>query len=212
MKRLAIMGTLLCCVIGAVQLAEAAERFDNGDFEAGATGFTSDYSYHATDNTLAGQFSVVDSPLDVHPSWANYGDNTTGTGLMLTANGSTTAGLAVWRQTVAVVLGEDYTFSAWAANSFTNNPAALSFRADGVEFLSLQLGSALGQWANVTTVLNSGAATSIEFEIVDTSTFGNGNDFSLDDISLDGPVPVPEPSGLILLLAECAGIVALGRQ
>lgn len=212
MQRLAIMGTLLCCIASAGRFSEAAERFVNGDFEAGSTGFTSDYSYNGTDNTLAGQFSVVDSPLDVHPSWANYGDNTSGTGLMLTANGSTSAGLAVWRQTVAVVPGADYTFSAWAANSFLNNPAALSFRADGVEFLSIQLGSALGQWANVTTVLNSGAATSIEFEIVDTATFGNGNDFSLDDISLDGPVPVPEPSSLILLLAGCMGIVRLGRH
>lgn len=211
MNRLAIMGTLLYCVVGTMQFAQAAERFINGDFEAGATGFTSDYSYNGTDNTLAGQFSVVDSPLDVHPSWANYGDNTSGTGLMLTANGSTSAGLAVWRQTVTVVPGEDYTFSAFAANSFTNNPAALSFRADGVEFLSIQLGSALGEWANVTSVLNAGAATSIEFEIVDTATFGNGNDFSLDDISLDGPVPVPESDGLLLLLAGCLRIVA-GRR
>jgi hypothetical protein len=211
MKRLAIMGTLLCSAIGAVQFAEAAERFVNGDFEAGTAGFTSDYNFNGTDNTLDGQFAVVDSPLDVHPSWANYGDHTSGTGLMLTANGSTASGLAVWRQTVSVVPGEDYTFSAWAANSFNNNPANLSFRADGVEFLSLLLGVGLGLWTNVTTVLNAGAASSIEFEIVDLVTFGNGNDFALDDISLDGPVPVPEP-GSLLLLAGCMGMVVLGRK
>lgn len=210
MKLTTQVGFFSLAVLLLSSTSESAELFTNGDFEAGVTGFTSDYAFNGVSNTLEGQYAVVDSPLDVHPSWANFGDNSSGSGLMLTANGSTTAGLAVWRQTVAVVPGEDYTFSAWAANNFMNNPAALSFRANDVEILSLQLTSALGSWTNVTTVLNAGAASSIEFEIVDTATFGNGNDFALDDISLDGPVPVvPEPGALALM---CCSVLLLSRS
>lgn len=204
----------ICSVVSLVVLTAmnvpqvpAAELFSNGNFEAGTTGFTSDYAFNGVSNTLDGQFAVVSSPIDVHPSWGVYGDHTSGTGLMQTANGSTSAGLAIWRQTVAVVPGADYTFSAWAASSFISNPAALSFRANDIEFASLQLTSAVGDWTHATAVLNAGVSSTIEFEIVDTATFGNGNDFTLDDISLEGPLPVPEPS---VLTAAVLGIAFLG--
>jgi hypothetical protein len=174
-------------------MSHAAERFINGDFEGGVTGFGTDYSFNGLDNTLAGQFAVTSSPMNVHPSWGIYDDHTVGGALMMTANGSTTAGMAVWRQTVSVVPGEDYTFSAWGASSFSSNPALLSFRANDVEFSTLQLPFAVGIWTNGTAIINAGANTSIEFEIVNLETEGFGNDLTLDDISLDGPVPVPEP-------------------
>lgn len=191
----------------------AAELFENGDFEAGVTGFTTDYSFNGVDNTLAGQFAVTSSPFNVHPSWGIFGDHTTGTGLMQTANGSTAAGLAVWRQTVAVVPGEDYTFSAWGASSFSSNPALLSFRANDVEFLTLQLPFAVGVWTNATTLINSGANSSIEFEIVDLEIDGFGNDLALDDISLDGLIPtVPEPGSFVLIGHIAAGCLAIRRR
>jgi hypothetical protein len=130
---------------------------------------------------------------------------------MQTANGSTSAGLAVWRQTVAVVPGEDYTFSAWGASSFSSNPALLSFRANDVEFLTLQLPFAVGVWTNAAIVINSGANGSIEFEIVDLAIDGLGNDLALDDISLDGLIPiVPEPGALVLFMI--GGLLVAGRR
>jgi hypothetical protein len=196
--------------ISGAGICRADQLFANGSFEAGVTGFTSDYAYNGVSNSLEGQFAVVSSPNIVHPSWGVYGDHTTGTGLMQTANGSTAAGLAIWRQTVDVVPGADYTFSAWAASSFMSNPAALSFRANDVEFLALQLTSSVGAWTQATTVVNAGASSSIEFEIVDSATFGNGNDFTLDDISLDGPKPIPEPASLATALLASA-MLAAGR-
>ena len=193
---LLILSNLALAVVPGV--SRAVERFTNGDFELGATGFGSDYSYNGVDNTLAGQFAVTTSPHLVHPSWGIYADNTVVGANMLTANGTTAAGLAVWRQTVSVVPGADYTFSAWGASSFSTSPALLSFRANDVEFLTLQLPAAVGVWTNATTVVNAGASTSIEFEIVDLNLDGLGNDLTLDDISLDGPVPVPEPTALLL--------------
>jgi hypothetical protein len=130
---------------------------------------------------------------------------------MLVANGSTTAGLAIWRATVNVVPGEDYTFSAWAASVFPDNPAELCFRVNDVEFGTLQLTSTLGGWTNATVVVNSGASNSLEFEIVDLELNGFGNDLALDDLSLDGP-PVPEPACFSvlalfgILLGVCARI------
>ena len=202
--RLATFFLAAACGLSAI----AVERFTNGDFEAGASGFTSDYNYNGVDNTAAGSFAVTSNPNNVHGSWGIFDDHTVAGTLMLTANGSTTAGLAVWRETVAVVPGADYTFSAWGASTFSANPALLSFRANDVEFATLQLPAGVGVWTNGTTVVNAGASTSIEFEIVDLATEGNGNDLALDDISLDGPVPVPEPSAILLLLAAAMAATA----
>jgi hypothetical protein len=193
----------------------AAERFLNGDFEAGAVGFTSDYSFNGVSNTGEGQFAVVGSPFAVHSSWADFGDHTTGTGLMMTVNAATTDGRALWRQTVNVAPGQDYTFSAWAASSYFLNPALLSFRANDVEFLTLQLPTSVGDWIQATTVINSGANEAIEFEIVDLVTEPGGNDVVLDDISLDGPVPtaIPEPHSLLLwVLGVFRCVLAVRRR
>jgi len=193
---------LFFAVACLVSTGYAAERFTNGDFEAGASVFGSDYSYNGVDNTLPGQFAVVSNPNSVHASWGIFDDHTIAGTLMMTANGSTTAGMALWRQTVSVVPGADYTFSAWGASTFSSNPALLSFRANDVQFATLQLPAAVGLWTNGTTVVNAGAISSIEFEIVDLSIDGFGNDLALDDISLVGPVPVPEPcTGLLFAMA-----------
>lgn len=189
-----------------VSMSAAAERFINGDFEAGVSGFGTDYSFNGLDNSLAGQFAVTSSPMNVHPAWGIYDDHTASGTLMMTANGSTTAEMAVWRQTVSVVPGEDYTFSAWGASAFSSNPALLSFRANGVEFSTLQLPFAVGVWTNGTAVVNADANTSIEFEIVNLELDGFGNDLTLDDISLDGPIPIPEPCTCFQLFA--AALVA----
>lgn len=191
--------------------ASAAERFTNGDFEAGVTGFTTDYSFNGIDNSLPGQFAVVSNPNSVHGSWGIFDDHTVAGTLMMTANASTTGGLAVWRETVSVVPGADYTFSAWGASTFSSNPALLSFRANDVEFATLQLPFAVGVWTNGTTVINAGLSGSIEFEIVDLSIEGFGNDLALDDISLDGPVPVPEPGVTILCAAAIVSTASYVR-
>ena len=57
----------------------------NGDFSLGNTGFTSQYVY--TTNLFPEDTYVVgDNPNHFHPQGANFGDHTTGTGLMLIAN------------------------------------------------------------------------------------------------------------------------------
>jgi hypothetical protein len=202
MQSIARLAAFLLASAYGFSAAVAAERFVNGDFEAGVAGFGTDYSYNGVDNSLPGQFAVVSNPQSVHGAWGIYDDHTVGGTLMMTANGSTASGMALWRQTVSVVPGADYTFSAWGASAFSSNPALLSFRANDVEFGTLQLPFAVGVWTNGTHFINAGANTSIEFEIVDLSIESFGNDLTLDDISLDGPVPViPEPGTSLQLIA-----------
>ena len=67
----------------------AANLLVNGDFSLGNMGFTSDYIF--TDDTEPeGTYCINTDPHNCHPGGASYGDHTTGTGLMLNANGAVT--------------------------------------------------------------------------------------------------------------------------
>src|SRR6476619_692433 len=73
----------------------------NPSFSSGATGFSSSYVL-ASDLTPTRTYAVSDNPQTVHPTTgADFGDHTTGSGLMLIANGATTP-VPVWQQTVTV--------------------------------------------------------------------------------------------------------------
>ena len=66
----------------------------NGDFEAGGTGFASEYIYVGSTGTHAlwdeGVYAVGYDPGAYHLLWTHYYDHKTndGTGLMLIVNGS----------------------------------------------------------------------------------------------------------------------------
>ena len=77
----------------------SANSVINGDFEAGNSGFTSQYVYTAVAGGLAtggeaphfageGKYAVGSNPQHFHPSFVSFGDHTTGHGLMMIVNGS----------------------------------------------------------------------------------------------------------------------------
>jgi hypothetical protein len=72
----------------------------NGSFEAGNTGFTGDYTFAST-GSGSGHYDIVRNPRDSHGGAASFGDHTSGTGLMLVANGASDTNRAFWRQTVS---------------------------------------------------------------------------------------------------------------
>src|SRR5262245_35251540 len=85
----------------------------NGSFDAGNSGFTTQYNYSPGDIGPARSFDVVDDPAHARPNAfdpVSYQDHTTGTGLMLAANGAVTADVVVWSETVAVTPNTDYVF------------------------------------------------------------------------------------------------------
>src|SRR5437773_1380176 len=93
--------------------AFATSLLYNGDFSLGDSGFGTSYTYSHTSCWQEGSFDVVTNPHDCHPSWAEFGDHTTGEGSMLVVNGATISGMRVWSETVEILPNTDYLFSAW---------------------------------------------------------------------------------------------------
>ncbi|MGQ9487108.1 MAG: PEP-CTERM sorting domain-containing protein [Armatimonadota bacterium] len=181
----------------------------NGDFEAGNTGFTTDYTHDSTPPMSGlGYYAIGTNPKTWNNLWASYGDHTSGSGKMFIADGYTVGDKTVWQQTVTVASYTPYIFSYWAASSDGSNPATFRAFINGVQIGDLQLPEQTGLWKKFEAVWNSGAATSATIRLVDLVTAGIGNDFTLDDISLQA---VPEPA-TIWLLTTGISAVALRRR
>ena len=155
----------------------------NGDFEAGATGFTSGYAY-STNLYPEGTYWVGVNPTTVHPDFVGA-DHTTGTGNFLVVNGSGTPGSAVWCQTVAVDPGTDYDFSAWVSTMVVGSPALLQFEINGALIGPVFTAPATTlSWEQFSATWNSGTATTADICIINQNVSLSGNDFGIDDISL----------------------------
>jgi gliding motility-associated-like protein len=166
---------------------------NNGNFDNGNTGFTSEYSY-ANPNVTEGQYFVGKTPQAWNASMSACGDHTTGNGSMMLVNGSPAANINVWKQTVTVTPNTNYAFSTWIEALFAPNPAQLNFSINGIDIGYLITASLpTCTWTQFFTTWNSGNNTSATISIVNKNTFIQGNDFALDDISF-APVLVKRDS------------------
>lgn len=164
----------------------SVELIPNGNFEAGNTGFYSDYTYSSSGGINSGQYSIVTNPANQNGGWAaNMTDHTSGSGNMMIIDGG--AFTNVWATTVSVQSNTQYNFSAWAASmgigSSDVNIAQLMFKVNGVLIGSVYDCGDPGVWGNFTATWNSGTSTIAIIEIVDQQTNSAGNDFAIDDIS-----------------------------
>ena len=161
----------------------------NGNFEAGNTGFTTDYMVGTTSCygfgylDCEGTYAVINNPQLGHAGFAPCGDHTSGSGLMMVLNGS--ANLQnVWCQTINVMPDMDYIFSAWVTAVVSSSPPILQFSINGVNIGNIFNSSgATCSWEQFQTTWNSGANTTAEICIVNLNTATGGNDFAVDDIS-----------------------------
>jgi gliding motility-associated-like protein len=158
----------------------------NGSFEGGPYGFTSSYTYTAPtsgSNTTAAQYTVSNNPNPWNLFSSSCTDHTSGTGNMLIVNGSTTANVSIWEQTIAITPNTDYNFSAWVSQWTTLNPSILQFSINGVPLgAPYTAPNVVCTWFPFAQTWNSGSNTTATISILNQSIAFNGNDFSIDDI------------------------------
>jgi len=164
----------------------------NGDFEAGNTQFSSDYTY-ATVNTVEGEYTVGTNPQAFNGNLLVVGDHTSGKGLMFIGNGKATPDRVWYSGPISVSPNTLYYFEAWVMNAccpppYGNGmtpvgPSELSFYAND-QLLGTRTSSQLGAWEGLSTSWNSGSATSVVLKLVNANTQPSGNDFAVDDVFL----------------------------
>ena len=183
----------------------------NGSFDLGNSGFTSNYTYSPGNGFSEGTYNVGSNVAAWHSGLAACNDHGTGTGngQMLMVNGSAEAGAIVWSQSVSVQPNTNYVFSAWLAALGQSNPAQLQFFINGLPMgNSLVASGSNCQWLEFYTTWNSGQWTQVEISIVNQNTQTAGNDFALDDISF-APVYIQRDSVNIEISQAAVSIAPL---
>jgi gliding motility-associated-like protein len=161
----------------------------NGDFEAGATGFTSDYGTGTGGVygllTFAGNYTVNTNPTLAHAGFPSCSNHTVGGVNMLVVNGALNDSLAVWCQTISITPNTDYFFSMWVASAVVIDPAELFVEVNGQAMTPVvTLNSITCQWQEISFFWNSGSSPLAEFCIRNQNELNTGNDFLIDDILL----------------------------
>jgi hypothetical protein len=160
----------------------------NGDFEAGNSGFTSEYRFVRLDTGLL-TYDVFRKSIDSHFLGLSFGDHTSGKGLMFGANGGNDTNRVLWKQTVQIVENTDYQFSGWATPSIGPNdpdPSRVSVRINGnLINPSFQLSNPPGKWQYFSTTWDSGASATATIELRLETIEQGGNDLALDDLRFE---------------------------
>ena len=170
-------------VLKATAANFSANTIDNGDFEQGNSGFTSDYGYNPGNLMPEGVYDVIDNPQSDHPGFAPCNDHTSGSGNMMVVNGAGSPNQNVWCQTVVVMPNTQYVLSCWVTSVVAVSPALLQFSINGSSVGPIF--QAPGQncvWQNFYSTWNSGGNSSATICVVNQNTGLGGNDFALDDI------------------------------
>ncbi len=161
------LASFLLVFLTGVEFTSANELAVNGDFSAGNSGFSSDYTYstYFCCNTSHGDYNVV--PVGNINSSVSYGDwvhvtatpSGSTTANVFIADGSTTSNQNFWYETVTVTPNRNYTFSFYGAEtSNLGTPASLQEMVNGVA-----LGNSITAtyaWQSASYVWNSGANSS----------------------------------------------------
>lgn len=190
--------TPLATIAGQVTYTLEAEVFDgsinlvqNGDFEAGDTGFTSDYGTGIGGPvgllSAPGQYTISGKPEDVNTNYSACQPR--GGFQMMVVNGSTERGANVWCQTIAVQPNTGYRFSAWLTALFDDPELAnIRLTINGTAAgAALTVSPTLCEWNELTASWESTTETSVELCLTDTNMELIGNDFAIEDIFF-GPV------------------------
>ncbi|MBC7606761.1 MAG: fibronectin type III domain-containing protein [Burkholderiales bacterium] len=165
----------------------SANLVTNGDFSAGNTGFTSDYSNIPNAGSFGIQkaYGVLPNPFDWFFGFAACVDHTSGSGNQMVVDGSTSNGGndRLWCQSIPVVPGQNYTFSYYLQSVAQPNPAVIDVLINNGSVGSATAGAANCNWTQYSYVWNSGTNTIADICLYDRTLDVSGNDFAIDDIS-----------------------------
>lgn len=161
----------------------------NGDFELGNTGFESDYTFFpGTAGALQAIYNIANNPNVWLSAFAPCNDHTTGAtnDKMMMIDGSPRPGVDFWKQTIIVKPNTTYNFSFWLQSIVAQNPAVVKLKIDGKYYSnSITADFASCSWKNYSTLWFSGNASMVTVALEDSNLLVQGNDFAIDDISLN---------------------------
>ncbi len=203
-------GTYSVTVTDASCNISGIELVNNGDFSAGFVGFSSSYTYQ-TNLQPEGTFYVATNPHTYHPGFSACGDHTNGTGNMMIVNGASGANVDVYCQTIAVSPNTVYDFSTWATSVNPGSPAILQFSING-QLLNtpFNLISTTCAWNQFYATWFSGSNTTAVICIVNQNTATSGNDFALDDISMQSCSPCVTTASVTITQPQALSIASAG--
>lgn len=192
-----------------VNLLNRPNLVQNGDFEAGNTGFNTPLSPFVSPPLNAGQYVVVNDASTVHFGYKQK-DHTSGSGNFMVINAPNFA-TNVWCQTVTVKPNTFYRYSAWLNSvvdhvNFPGTPnAKVELHINGQKVSkNVTITDLPDEWILLDTLWFSGSATTANLCVYDIATDGNGNDFGLDDITFkECECTITVDAGLDV--AGCAG-------
>jgi len=172
----------------------------NGDFEAGNTGFTSEYEFVPMGGgniSPPGGYGIRPDAQTGNPNWASCSSAEHGNMLIADAasneNGSrpVPVNAKVWCQDIAVEPQKEYVFSAWLTGVVPFS-SILGFTINGIDLQNVN-SDVLDIWEKemdtctwkefFATWKNTNNLTSISICVYESSGVMSNNDFALDDIS-----------------------------
>jgi hypothetical protein len=173
---------------------------NNGDFELGSVGFTSDYTdvtgQITFPNSMAFGDFAIDTDADIYNQtyFGSLGDHTTGTGKYFISDAGTNDAEAPWISEKTIIVSSTtatYRFEAYIADvnddPNANDLPQLSFElGDGTTWVplgsSVDLSGKNMQWVLTTTDVKFSKTGTYMLRLRNTQTNGIGNDFGLDDL------------------------------
>lgn len=198
-------------VVLYINCPPTANMIVNGNFSAGNTGFTSDYTLVVDDPSIQsemwpeGTYAVNNNPRNLHTNFCNMTTEAMRSpisgGNMLIGNAATTGTVALWRQNITVTPNTDYVLSFYAS-SLAGTTSSLLF---GIYTGCYRTGADVSvpfetfncQWNKYSFQFNSGASTTIPLEIRNISAAAAGNDIAIDDIELYACASVSSPPFIV---------------